>query len=279
MTVVKTETVQGKQSSLFAERDLPEHVFREVVVSCAWFSMDELCCVYGWTQLRALARQHGDSSVHMLGLDLQEPQVVTLNVDESDDAYGALCDGELFGPNVIRWWSPSGRWSIHGSRNVEIAVAGQVAEAPWPRSAECDVRSIDSAMRLARVPDDARAQMMATYDAISWDPALGNDSAVPELVGACRAVLADQIDPVVAIRQIVDLLYVAPKQIRRTSATARLHKAWGRTAYLLLGPDRAPFGPLLLAQNDSNHARHSVEERPMLRHAADEILSAIARAV
>jgi hypothetical protein len=264
-------------SVLFNREDLPEFVFRDGAVSCAWFSMDELCCSYGWTPLSALARQHGDTFVHMLGLDLQEAEVVTLEVDANDDAYGALCDDELLGANIIRWWSPSARWGIHGSRNVEIAVAGQVTDSPWPRSTECDLRSIDSAMRLARVSDDARQKMLASYDALSWDPALETESAVRQLGDACRSVLADQVDVVAAIRRFVDLLDVAPKQIRRIPATTELHKAWGRTSYLLLGADRASFGPLLLAENDSNHTRHSADERSIVLRAAEAILGAIER--
>lgn len=114
----------GVQSLLFTAEDFPERVFREVITSCAWFSMNELCCADGWAPLCALARQHADTSVHMIGIDLRGPTLVTLQVDADEDAYGALCDDELPGPNVIRWWSPSRRWGIHGSRNVEIAVAG-----------------------------------------------------------------------------------------------------------------------------------------------------------
>lgn len=131
--------------------------------------------------------------------------------------------------------------------------------------------------RQARVSDGVRAQMMATYDDLSWDPALENVAALPELVDACRAVLADQIAPIVAVRRIVDLIDVAPKPIRRSPATERLHTAWGRTGYLLLGANRAQFGPLLLAQNDANHDRHSTEERPIVQRAAEDIVSAIER--
>jgi hypothetical protein len=240
--------------------------------------MDDLCCVYGWALLTALARQHGDTHVQIESSNTDEPSAMTIQADADEDAYEKLCDDQLWALDRIRWWGSSGRWGIHGSRYFEVAVAGQVDDVRWPRITNCDVLSIDAAIRLARlarVLDELLAQMMATYDALSWDPALENESPVRDLADACRAVLADRIDPIVAIRRIVDLLRIAPKQIRRTSATAQLHKASGRTGYLLLGADRARFGPLLLAQNDRNHERHSLEEGPMVRRAAEEILSAI----
>jgi hypothetical protein len=243
--------------------------------------MDDLCCADGWAVLTALARQHGDEHVQMLGLT---PELVALPVDAGEDAYGALRNDELWWSSTIRWWGVSGRWGIHGSRDIEIAVAGQADDARWPRSTKCDVMSIDAAIRLARqarVHDDLLDQMMTTYDGLSWDPAAGNESAVPELAAVCRAVLADRIDPVVAIRKIVDVMDAAPKQIRRIPATARLHAAWGRTGYLVVGSEREEFGRRyglgLLAQNDRNHERHAGEERPVVRSAAEEIASAIER--
>jgi hypothetical protein len=243
--------------------------------------MDDLCCADGWALLSALARQHGDEHVQMLGLT---PELVALSVNAGEDAYGAIRDDALWAYGNVHWWGRSGRWGIHGSRDFEIAVAGQADLARWPRSTNCDVMSIDAAIRLARqarVYEETLDQMMTTYDGLSWDPAARNESVVPELAAVCRAVLDDRIDPVVAIRKIVDLMDVAPKQLRRIPTTARLHAAWGRTGYLVLGSEREEFGRKyglgLLAQNDRNHERHAKEETSVVRSAAEEIAAAIER--
>ncbi len=199
-----------------------------------------------------------------------EPSVSTISSDSDLEQYQQICDEALIGANAVRWWGSSGRWGIHGSRSLEIAVAGQVGDAHWPRSADCDVLTIDAAMRSARASDDARQKLGLNYDELSWDPALEDRQALTTLVELCREVVTDQVDPVVAIRRFVDVLDRTPKPVRRIRATGQLHQAWSRTQYILLDADRAPFGPLLLAQNDSNHQRHSDEERQLVRLAAQD---------
>jgi hypothetical protein len=263
--------------TIFASTTLPELVFEPVVTNCAWVYFDSLCCAYGWDLVSALARQHGDTTVWIDALDLLEPCVLTISADSNAEGYAAICDDDLVAADDVRWWGNSGKWGIHGSRGHEIAVVGQVADARWPRSVHCDVRTIDTAMRIAMASDEFREKLRITYDALSWDPALDDRRALPELVELCREVVDDRVDPVVAIRRLVDLVDRAPKHVRRTAATARLHQAWGRTSYLLLGAARAPFGPLLLAHNDRNHERHAAEERPLVRQACAEILEAVGR--
>ena len=260
---------------IFARRELPEFVFKPAVTSSAWVSFDALCSGYGWELLTALAQLHGDGAVHAVGVDLVEPQLLTFAREADCERYGTVCDNELVAATVVRWWGSSGQWGVQGSRDLEIAVAGQVGEASWPRRADCDVLTIDAALRLARGTEEVRDQLLATYDAISWDPASEDPSALRELSELCRDVQANRVDPVVAIRRFVGLLDRVPKLVRRIAATEQLHKAWTRTQYLRLGEARAAFGPLLLAQNDQNHERHSNEERGLVRQAADEILAAI----
>jgi hypothetical protein len=118
--------------------------------------------------------------------------------------------------------------------------------------------------------DSAKVALDRSHDETEPD-------ALPELSRVCEQVLSDQIDPVVAVRLLVDLIEHAPKGVRRIGATDRLHKAWSRTHYLLFGKARDQFGPLLLEVNDRNHARHSAEERALVRDACREILQAVGR--
>ena len=261
-------------AGIFALRALPELVFTPAVTRCAWVSFDALCSADGWRLVTALGQLHGDDTVHLVGVDLVEPHLIAVAVDAEPERYRLVCD-ELIAARLVRWWGSSGRWGVEGSRELEIAVAGQIGDASWPRRAECEVLTIDAALRLAQATDDVRRQLLSTYDAASWDPALEDPTAVPELVRLCADVQAGRMDPVVAIRRFVELLDRVPKPIRRIAATEQLHAAWSRTQYLLLGEDRARFGPLLLAQNDWNHERHSNEERALVRHAADDLLAAV----
>lgn len=267
----------GAYANVFAARELPDLVFQPAITTCAWVDFASLCTGDGWSLLSALAQQHGDAAI-LVEPDSAEPRLIALTPDVAADAerYGSLCDEVQLGLGRGRWWGESGQWGIHGSLGDEVAVLGQVGNRPWPRSADCDVRSIDSVTRGWKAKDFVQ-RLLATYDAISWDPALEDQRALPELVELCRAVGANGVDPVVAIRQFVDLLDRVPKHIRRIAATDQLHAAWSRTHYLLLGEDRSRFGPLLLAQNDRNHERHANEESALVRQAADEILAVIDR--
>lgn len=117
--------------------------------------------------------------------------------------------------------------------------------------------------------------MLTKYDATSWDPAEESPQALLELVEVCHGALAEHLDPIVAIRRLVDLLDLVPKSVRRIAATQRLHEAWTRTQYLLLGAARDQFGPLLLTQNDANHQRHADEERVLVHQSCSEIIAQV----
>lgn len=188
----RTPTALDGTHALFAPRDLPELVFQPVIQSCAWIHFDGLCCFEGWSLLRELAQVHGDERVHVIGLDLLDPRLLTLSVGSDEDAYQAICEDELFQANLVRWWGSSGQWGIHGSRGLEVAVVGQVGHSAWPVTPECPVLPIDAALRLCRGYEEyrqhVRPRLLATYDALSWDPAVGDLEALPQLLAFCGDV-------------------------------------------------------------------------------------------
>jgi hypothetical protein len=254
-------------------------VFQPVIESCAWLYFDSLCCSEGWPLLRELARVHGDESVHVICLERDEPLLLTFSAGSDEDAYHAQCEAELIGADVVRWWGSSGQWGIYGSRSYEIAVMGQVVRKPWPQTPDCEVFSIDAAMTLCQGGEGVREQLVTTYDSLSWDPAVGDHEALPQLLALCNNVALDRVDPVVAIRALLDLLERVSKSVRRIDARSRLRQAWTRTGYLMLDAEvRRPWGELLLAVNDRNHERHSSEERELVRQACEEIAAAAERA-
>lgn len=106
MSLVEPSNLGDVHSSLFSGGNLPGVVFGSGVTNHAWVSFDALCCIDGWSLLSALAHQHGDASVHVVGLDLQEPRVSMLPVDASPERYRALCDDELVG---LTWCAGGGR--------------------------------------------------------------------------------------------------------------------------------------------------------------------------
>ena len=145
--------------------------------------------------------------------------------------------------------------------------------------AGCEIRSTERSVG-SRGREDVSAELLTAYDALSWDPALEDQEALPHLLALCSSVALDRVDPVVAIRGSVDLLDRVPKAVRRIAATDRLHDAWGRASYLMLDEAvRAPWGPLLLGVNDRNHERHSSVERELVRQACEEIVAAADRAM
>lgn len=259
---------------IFTRGSLPDLVFRGPS-ACAWLVFDDLCSVDGWTFLTALAQAHGDREVWTIGCDLDEPTLIPLDVKAEPLEYQRVCDDEFIGANVVRWWGVSGAWGVEGSRGIEVAVAGQRATRDWPRSETCKLLSIDAALRLAKLEPAAATRFLATYDTLSWDPASEATDERARVVALCDGMLEDRVDPIVVIRALVELVEYLPKEVRRIDATARLHKAWTRTHYLLLGEARQKWGTGLLEQNDRNHKQHADEERALVRDACVELKRAL----
>ena len=257
-------------ATVFSNAGLPELVFVEPM-SCAWIAFDTICSFDGWGVLRRLAAGHGDSEIEVL-VDGDRASL-GLSTSWTADQYQRACDEELVGADVVRWAGT--QWGIHGSRGAEIAVLGQRGTVQIPHVDRSSFLGIDAALRLARLAPADRGRMLDAYDEYSWDPASEAPGALSELAQVCDAVAADAIDPVVAIRALVDVLDRVPKPVRRCAATDRLHEAWTRTQYLLLGAARAGWGPLLLEQNDRNHEQLARQEAPLVRAACDELGRAI----
>jgi hypothetical protein len=259
---------------VFTDDALPRLVFNEPRV-LVWLVFDALCCADGWGFLTSLARTYGDTKVLATGVDLHSPTVVGIDVGAAEDEYGRICDDEFLGANVVRWWGNSGRWGVHGSRGFEVAVAGQRDARAWPRIDNCSLLSIDAALRIAKPDSKTAGRLLASYDAFSWDPASEAGDVQTPVLQLCNEMIAGRGDPIVAIRSLVDMLELLPKEVRRIDATARIHQAWSRTQYLLLGDAREEFGSLLLEQNDRNHQRHADEERALVHEACVDIKRAL----
>ena len=120
----KTPPALDGSDAVFAPRDLPELVFQPAIESCAWFSFDDLCCVYGWSLLRELGA--GEASDQLAPVDVRGAAPLTGAMQMASSLL--LTCAALANGSAVCWGDNSygqvGTGSSGGVQNLPVAVLG-----------------------------------------------------------------------------------------------------------------------------------------------------------